>query len=47
MRAALLNLARAEREQHGHVLDTTRQRLLSLGVTERDLTKYFALIGVI
>lgn len=46
MIAALLNLARAEREQHGHVLDTTRQRLLALGVTERELMKYFIIIGV-
>lgn len=36
MIAALLNLARVERQVHGHVLDATKQRLLSLGITERD-----------
>lgn len=46
MTAALLNLARAEVEQHGHVLDETRQRLLSYGVTAAQLEKYLSIVGV-
>jgi len=40
MIAALLNLARAEVNQHGHVLDATRQRLLAYGITSVDLEQY-------
>lgn len=43
MRAALLNLARAEVEQHGHVLDATRQRLLGYGVNAVMLEQYLAI----
>jgi hypothetical protein len=42
MIAALLNLARAEVNQHGHVLDATRQRLLAYGINAVKLEKYLA-----
>lgn len=45
MKAALLNLARAEMNEHGHVLDATRQRLLSHGVSAVALTKYLTITG--
>lgn len=46
MRAALLNLARAERNHYGYVTDLTRERLRALGVSTRDMTRYFIMIGV-
>lgn len=46
MKAALLNLARAEVGAHGHVLDATRQRLLAQGVSSAQLEKYLSITGV-
>jgi hypothetical protein len=46
MIAALLSLARAEVDLHGHVLDATRQRLLALGITSVELEQYLAITGV-
>jgi hypothetical protein len=45
MRAQLLSLAWAEVQQQGHVLDTTRQRLLAYGVTSTQLEQYLNIVG--
>lgn len=44
-KVALLNLAWAEVQQHGHVLDTTRQRLVAHGVTSFELEQYLNIVG--
>lgn len=43
MRAALLNLARAERETFGYVTTDTRSRLQNHGVTSTQLEQFFAI----
>lgn len=45
MKAQLLNLAWADVQQHGHVPDATRQRLLSHGITSAQLEQYLSIVG--